>query len=294
MRNLLRGFAIAALSVTPWAALAADLPTHKAPPAPPPAFTWAGPYVGLHGGYAWSARGAKVLAVTREQMALPAEGGAELPVEAPVETLALTPQWTALDWAAPGSAVLNQSGFVGGGQVGYAWQFGRLVVGPELDFGGLAGSNKTATFAVSGLGTIPAVAQIGRAWDWAGLADARVGFAATPELLVYAKGGFAFAHTTDSVVSYSAPWAAVTSSGTGGKILTGWNIGGGVEWAFTTIPGWSVKAEYNYVDLGTRTASIAGVLYGNAPATQQFLVQTKAQENIVKVGVNWHLSGLGL
>lgn len=292
MQNLLRGFAIAALSVAPGAALAADLPTHKAPPAPPPAFTWAGPYIGLHGGYAWSARGAKVLAVTREAQPVvePPEGGEEPPVEA----LALAPQWTALDWAAPGSAVLNQSGFVGGATLGYAWQWGRLVVGPELDLGGLAGSNKTATFAVSGLGTIPAVAQIGRAWDWAGLADARVGFAVTPELLVYAKGGFAFAHTTDSVVSYSAPWAAVTSSGTGGKVLTGWNVGGGVEWAFTTLPGWSVKAEYNYIDLGTRTASSAGVLYGNAPATQQFLVQTKAQENIVKVGVNWHFQGLGL
>ena len=40
-------------------ALAADLPTHKAPPAPAPAmsprtFTWTGFYVGVNGGYGFA------------------------------------------------------------------------------------------------------------------------------------------------------------------------------------------------------------------------------------------------
>src|SRR5208337_1971463 len=36
------------------AAVAADLATQKSPPAPSPAYSWDGVYVGFHGGYGWN------------------------------------------------------------------------------------------------------------------------------------------------------------------------------------------------------------------------------------------------
>lgn len=79
------------------AAGAADLPTTKAPPAPPPpAFSWQGGYVGLYAG------------------ALLGEGAFTLGNQTP----------------------LRGSAFVGGGTFGYNWQWSdRVVVGAEADFG---------------------------------------------------------------------------------------------------------------------------------------------------------------
>src|SRR5437764_14995678 len=75
-------------------ALAADLPTRKAPMAPAPAyapaFTWGGLYVGVNGGF----------------------GFAKL----------------------SNTNFGNPSGGVVGGTVGYNWQMGQFVFGGEADF----------------------------------------------------------------------------------------------------------------------------------------------------------------
>jgi outer membrane immunogenic protein len=76
-------------------ALAADLPTHKAPMAPapmytPPPFTWGGLYVGINGGYAYS-------------------------------------DTSNTNFSSPNGGLV-------GGTVGYNWQMGQIVYGVEGDF----------------------------------------------------------------------------------------------------------------------------------------------------------------
>jgi outer membrane immunogenic protein len=46
-------------------------------------------------------------------------------------------------------------------------------------------------------------------------------------------------------------------------MLTGWNVGGGLEWMF--MPNWSLKAEGIYYNLGNMTVPTAA--FGPAPAT---------------------------
>ena len=51
-----------------------------------------------------------------------------------------------------------------------------------------------------------------------------------------------------------ASWRRRRTGTNGSATQTGWTVGTGVEWAFWN--NWSVKAEYDYIDFGTKTSSI--------------------------------------
>jgi outer membrane immunogenic protein len=61
------------------------------------------------------------------------------------------------------------------------------------------------------------------------------------------------------------------------KWLTGWTVGGGMEFALTDR--WSAKAEYMHYDLGKDTFAIDNGLTADA----------STRGDIVRVGVNLHL-----
>ena len=103
IRSLLLGISAAAVVAAP--AFAADLRL-KAPPPPPPVFSWTGFYIGANIGGAWS-NGSITDNVT----------GAQLNS--------------------------NSSGFIGGGQIGYNYQFNTFVLGVEWDIDGTS-INKTS------------------------------------------------------------------------------------------------------------------------------------------------------
>jgi opacity protein-like surface antigen len=92
----------ASLVVLGDAAMAADLPIAKAPP-PAIAASWAGFYLGVHGGYGW------------EQDDFSASTAFQLQNPQPINGV-------------------RSQGAVYGGQAGYNWQFGRAVTGLEIDF----------------------------------------------------------------------------------------------------------------------------------------------------------------
>src|SRR5208283_1310946 len=93
-------------------AFAADLPSRAPPPVyvPPPP-TWTGFYVGVNAGYDWSANNSVNV----------------LTVNAFTNTAALSPLGLSTPPAAAlgatGSLPVNSSGFIGGGQIGYNFQF---------------------------------------------------------------------------------------------------------------------------------------------------------------------------
>jgi opacity protein-like surface antigen len=101
---LLRCFlAGTSLIVLTGSTLAADLPVRKAPP-PAVMASWAGFYLGAHGGYGWK----------RDDFSEPA-----------TVFFSTTPQTI---------NGIRSKGAVYGGQAGYNWQFGPVVTGLEIDF----------------------------------------------------------------------------------------------------------------------------------------------------------------
>jgi outer membrane immunogenic protein len=126
----------------------------------------------------------------------------------------------------------SNGGVVGGGQIGYNYQFSPwLVVGLETDFQGTSiGSGGGGNNWWWGGGNREQI-------SWFGTIRGRLGITSfDPHFLIYGTGGFAYGEVQRN------GWLIQNS-----VVKTGWTAGGGVEWAF--MPNWSAKVEYLYTDL---------------------------------------------
>lgn len=210
MKSLISATALSFALTASASAFAADLPSTKAPPyiPPPPPPMWTGFYGGLNAGYGWGTSSS----VTNT-------GGGILDNEASylnyvnsdclghaVSCGFVVPGGTAL--ANTGTATIGQSGFVGGGQVGYNYQWGsNFVVGLEADFqgadvrgsGGYTGAYKDqVSWYVSSSDngfltrTVAGAGQIDAGIDWMGTVRGRIGYLFTPTMLIFATGGLAY------------------------------------------------------------------------------------------------------
>jgi outer membrane immunogenic protein len=188
-----------------------------------------------------------------------------------------------------GTGSLSDTGFTGGAQLGYSWQRGHLVLGGEADFGALdlrQSANANGTFPFAFLGTSYALRQT-LSTDWLATLRARLGITIMPRLLLYATGGAAF---TDLTVTarYSdnardATFPGGMGFGSASGIQTGWTLGGGAEWLL--CEGWSIKAEYLYMDFGT--AHFAVPTSNTADFTQTMRVDASLTTHIVRAGINY-------
>ena len=205
---------------------AADLPrpSYKAQPAYVApyvaAFTWSGFYVGINGGYGW--------------------GNSR--------------------WTDPGTGVttgdFRVKGWLGGGTLGYNFQFGSIVAGVEGDIAYAAILGRTTAFcAAPGCETRN---------TWLGTARARLGYA-FGSFLPFLTGGAAFGGIR------MTPPGGPSETKTG----FGWTLGAGLEYAF--LGNWSAKIEYLYADLGKVTCS-AG--------TCGVATDVRYRPNLVRAGVN--------
>jgi len=222
--NFLRVSALATASLLALgaAAQAADLTYEPAPivEAAPAAFNWTGFYLGVHAG-------AAIL-----------DG----------------------DYSALGLDVGDDSstGFIGGVQAGYNWQFDSLVIGAQTDFAytsaKISAWDNTVTAGTSGENKL----------EWLGSTTARVGYA-VDNFLLYGKGGVAYGQ---SEVKLSDSIGSIDDS----KWHVGWTLGAGAEYAFTqNITG---LIEYNYVDLGSEDYF-------------DDVISADLTTHIVKVGLNY-------
>jgi outer membrane immunogenic protein len=270
MRNLaLTATALFALTAV-GSARAADMPAAPANKASaPPAPIWTGFYVGANVGYGWDSRTADFSGTPN--IAIEFTGGL-------LPTL-LSP---------------SPKGWLGGGQLGYNWQFATLLVaGLEAD---LAATSIKGTTSVS-----PVVAgfpdlfttTLSSSVKWFGTVRARLGYLPAEKLLVYLTGGFAFGetqlnfNTTEFTFAGNCSFGLRCANGSVSGVKPGWAAGAGVEGMID--PNWSIKAEYLRVDLGTQSVTAAtnalpvGIIALTASRT---LV-----ENTVRVGLNHRFGG---
>ncbi len=256
-------------------AFAADLPSRRAPPvyvAPVvTGYSWTGVEFGLTSSYAFP-NGQRTNTV--------AFGGA----------------------AAQPNVSLNKSGTddVGGG-IGFNYQFTR---GTGIVVGGMVDVDYFNLHATADIASPPGQANYQERLGYLGTANGRLGYA-FDRFLVYGTGGFAFAGLHTSANFFSPQYLGTTNS-----TKTGYDVGGGIEYAIPTdsilnylsvekilgidkklgldIFDGTVRAEYIHYDLGTQGVAVNPVANGAGGYVSTF----RTQGNLVRVGLGYKFGGL--
>jgi outer membrane immunogenic protein len=163
------------------------------------------------------------------------------------------------------------SGGLVGAEAGCNYQADRWVFGVEGDWSWTnlrGGANDIAPFFATAIIS-------GTEEKWIATARGRIGFLATPMLLLYATGGAAWASVDATVDARPAGTGFLRDN----RDRWGGTVGGGGEYALGG--GWSAKAEYLYVKFTAQQ-------YNNPP---QFLLDVRKdvplENHIFRVGLNY-------
>ena len=265
MLKLLRATVVSTAVVIAASASAADLrrPVYKTPE--PVSHSWSGLYVGGHAGASWA-----------NNEFFDVLGGAE-------------------------AAKFTAEGYFGGAQIGYNWQTGTWVLGAEIEgslshlqrgvLGGFCGGFQNfgclgqqcggfQNFGCGfGGGCVPlgfqnfgCAGQLGVHVQSLALLSGRLGYA-MDRTLFFVKGGAAVAHDK-YVVNVPGVLSATPTS-----TRWGWIVGGGIEYALTAH--WSIKVEYDYIDLGTERLNFV------SPGGVVFTFDQIQQVQLAKGGINY-------
>ena len=233
---------------------AADLPSRmpaaNAPFSAPVFAAWSGFYVGVNAGYHFGDREAQTSS------------------EPPGGTVP----------AALRRVGLDSGGIIGGGQIGYNWQFGSWVTGVEADIQASGINDESAVSFGAGPGALRAM--FSQDMEWLGTVRGRLGYA-MDRTLIFATGGFAYGKVENSVVVRS-PVIGLVVSGRDRSVETGYTVGAGIEHAFGT--NWSAKLEYLYYDLGDTTTALSLAF---PPGSHVANARFENDGHIVRVGLNY-------
>jgi outer membrane immunogenic protein len=255
MKNLL--LVGVAFSVMSAAASAADLPraAYKAPATVAPVTdNWTGFYLGGNVGYG----------IGRN----------------PTDIGEYSPFPTVFNFS---STKLSPAGVLGGGQIGYKWQWmPSWVLGVETDFQGADQKDSSCTFECFGEGI-----DTRQKLNWFGTARGIIGWAAGSDLW-YFTGGYAYGKVESDGDFFANP-AGVLAAGSLSATKSGWTVGGGVETRLWNS-NWSTKLEYLYMDLGHTSYDLMSTIAGvnNLPSgSPLFKVDSAIRDHIFRVGVNY-------
>ncbi len=242
-------------------------PAHATDTSLPPisVFNWTGFHIGAHGGYGWSHRNF---------------------------TNTITGSLGAAQQSASNSGSDNGSGIIGGGQIGYNYQFlNNLVVGIETDIDA-ADINSSIAACVAGFGTAVCGTR-GTEIENFGTVRARLGYAFN-NLLLYGTGGWAWGQGTNKIqftcLGPGCPQTSgipPTSPAPIGVDVNpfGWAAGAGAEWAF--LPNWTLRAEYLHLQFNgvtedrSKSSSFSPSLFVTSHVSSNMGVDT------VRIGVNY-------
>jgi outer membrane immunogenic protein len=201
-------------------ALAADLPTRKAPApvAVPTEYDWTGIYFGGNLGWAW--------------------GSSKTNSYNTVNGL----------WVDGGS--YNTSSFIGGAQVGYRYMFPqRFVIGAEASLDWNASNSNTGSSVVAN-----------KYYEWSNYSSGiggdvvAIGGYAWGDFLPYVKGGWAWTDTTNTRTQLlgTVGGAAAGTSQSVTVSRNGWTIGGGLSyhvWANVEVFGQYMYSNYGNANI---------------------------------------------
>jgi outer membrane immunogenic protein len=278
--------AVAALIATPVLAadMAVKMPVKAPPPMPAPVYNWTGWYVGGNLGYSWAK--------------------ANTDFDAQPVTVNATVNGGPYTFDIPGftgSQSVKPAGMIGGGQIGYNWQYSPTwVAGLEADIqaSGEKHSNSFTTSSTSpdvdgGIGLLhligTAVTNYEAKISWFGTVRGRIGYL-WDRLMLYATGGLAYGEVgvngTSTVNSrlFASTFSIATALGHS-QINAGWTLGAGLEGPL--IGNWTLKAEYLYIDLGSLNdpdlpSTVIGSVTGGQTTTR-----THFTDNILRIGLNY-------
>ncbi len=125
----------------------------------------------------------------------------------------------------------QMSGFLGGGQIGANYQYGRMVYGIEVDADATSQSTSSDTLTASMTSFMTARARLGFAYD---------------RIHYYVTGGGGYVQFSSSGTTTS-PVTGTAVSTTGTSRRTAWVAGAGSEHALT--PNWILRFEFLYLGL---------------------------------------------
>jgi len=261
MKKLLFAGAMLASFAAIQSASAADLAL-KAPPPPPIVDQWTGWYVGLNLGGSFG----------RSSTTYTGTGVGFVPF----------------------TTSQHLDGVLGGGQVGYNWQFNRnWLIGLEADIQGTSerGTANLATIVVPpiigtfapGTAGFTSVGTLAQSLPWFGTFRARLGAEPSSNWLLYVTGGLAYGEirSTLNTTTVTTTGVVTASSATVNNTRAGWTVGAGSEWMFAKQ--WSAKLEYLYMDFGHFTDAFLGT---GSFAT--VAINSHVTDNVVRAGVNYH------
>jgi outer membrane immunogenic protein len=251
----------AALVAMTIGAFASDMPTkYKGGVVIPTAPSWTGFYIGVNGGGGWATQDQSIAGVDKAGIAAVSSG------------------------FVPGTVATRGFGGMVGGTFGYNHQFGAVVLGLETDFdwaniSGSGGQNLAlGPFALTTTGS----AKL----DWVGTLRARGGWLVTPSTLLYATGGLAYGSANSATsITLVTPKVTYGASADTTSTQVGWVVGGGIEQQLSS--NWSVKAEYDYIDLGSIGNSF-GTTLGTKPGIPvNFTSNQDLRYQTAKIGLNY-------
>jgi len=189
--------------------------------------------------------------------------------------------------AEAGDQRLNNDNFIGGVQAGYNRQFGKFVLGGELDFNFLNindSATNTAVYPCCGPTTFTIKSSVDT--DWLFTARPRIGYASN-NWLFYATGGLAVTRIRADF-RFTDTFANGFEKDSVSKTKAGWTVGGGIEMGLTKKL--SIKTEYLYTDFGdvtTKNNSYTAFTPPIAFPTNPFTHTMDLQTHIVRVGLNY-------
>jgi outer membrane immunogenic protein len=172
----------------------------------------------------------------------------------------------------------NRDGFLGGGQIGCDYQApSNWLIGIQGDFS-WSNTHERDTISPPPFFLETVDSKI----DWFASATARLGYASGP-WLVYGKGGAAWLR--NKLHDFGGAFI-LGFDFSGHATVSGWTLGGGLEYAFA--PNWSASLEYDYYGFGAKTVTLSGLAGVGVPVPAAEPFSIKQNFSVIKAGLNYH------